>query len=55
MLKPEFLKISLSADTQTELAAETRGAEGQWLEQQLNTVKLRWLRVAARMQTVLGQ
>jgi hypothetical protein len=45
-----FLKISV--DLQTALAAGTRRDEGQWLEQQLNTVKLRALRVGKGMETV---
>jgi hypothetical protein len=37
-LKHEFLKISLSL--QTAFAVETLLAEGQWLEEQVNMVKL---------------
>jgi hypothetical protein len=50
--KPAFLKIGLSVDLQTALAAGTRRAEGQWLQQQLNAVKLRVFRVGTGMQTV---
>jgi hypothetical protein len=45
----EFLKISV--DLQTEFAAETHRAEGQWLEEQLSMVKLRMFRVGTRMPT----
>jgi hypothetical protein len=31
----------MSVDSETALAAETRLAEGQWLEEQVNVVKLR--------------
>jgi hypothetical protein len=43
MFKPEFLKIFV--DLQTAFAAETHVAEGQWLEGQLDVVKLRMFRV----------
>jgi hypothetical protein len=49
-LKREFLKISVNF--QTALAAETHLAEGKWLEEQLNVVKLRMFRVGTRMPTV---
>jgi hypothetical protein len=39
ILKREFLEISV--DLQTAFSAETRPAEGQWLEEQVNVVKLR--------------
>jgi hypothetical protein len=48
--KPEYLNISVGLHTA--LAAETHRAEGQWLKEQLNVVKLRMLRVGTRMQTV---
>jgi hypothetical protein len=44
IFKREFLKISV--DLRTALAAETHLAEGQWLEEQLNMVKLRMFRAA---------
>jgi hypothetical protein len=46
----EFLKISVSL--QTAFAVETRLTEGEWLEEQLNTVKLPMLRVGTRRPTV---
>jgi hypothetical protein len=49
-LKHDLLKISV--DLQTAFAAETHLAEGQWLKEQLNVVKLRIFRVGTRMQTV---
>jgi hypothetical protein len=42
-LKREFLKIS--PHSQTALGAETHRAEEQWLEEQLNVVKLRMFRL----------
>jgi hypothetical protein len=50
IFKREFLKISV--DLQSTFAAETRRAEGQWLKEQLNVVKLRMFRVGTRMPTV---
>jgi hypothetical protein len=50
MFKLEFLKISV--DLQSASAAETHLAEGQWLEVQLNVVKLCMYRVGTRMLTV---
>jgi hypothetical protein len=49
-LKHDLLKISI--DLQTEFAADTQLAEGQWLKEQLNVVKLRMFRVGTRMPTV---
>jgi hypothetical protein len=49
VFKREFLQISV--DLQTALAAETHRAEGQWLEEQLNTAKLRTFSVGTRMPT----
>jgi hypothetical protein len=49
-LKHDLLKISV--DLQTEFAADTHLAEGQWLKEQLNVVKLRMFRVGTRMPTV---
>jgi hypothetical protein len=46
----EFLKISV--DLQAGLAAKAHLAEGQWLEEQLNVVKLRMIRVGTRMPIV---
>jgi hypothetical protein len=49
-LKHDLLKISI--DVQTALAADTHLAEGQWLKEQLNVVKLRMFRVGTRRPTV---
>jgi hypothetical protein len=49
-LKYDLLKISV--DLLTAFAAETHLAEGQWLKEQLNVVKLRMFRVGTRMPTV---
>jgi hypothetical protein len=51
-LKHDSLKISV--DLQTAFAAETHLAEGQWLKEQLNMVKLRMFRVGTQMSTVSG-
>jgi hypothetical protein len=48
--KRELPKTSVRL--QTAFAPETRLAEGQWLEEQLNTVKLRMSRTGTRMPTV---
>jgi hypothetical protein len=48
--KDDLLKLSV--DLQTAFAAETHLAEGQWLKEQLNAVKLRMFRVGTRMPTV---
>jgi hypothetical protein len=45
--KREFLTIY--AYSQSALAAETYLAEGQWLEEQLNMVKLRMFRSGTRI------
>jgi hypothetical protein len=45
--KHKLLKISVNL--QTALAAETRLAEGQWLELQLNMEELRMFRLGTRM------
>jgi hypothetical protein len=42
----------MSVDLQTASAADTHLAEGQWLKEQLNVVKLRMFRVGTRMPTV---
>jgi hypothetical protein len=42
-LKNDVLKISVHL--QTAIAAETRLAEGQWLKEQLNVIKLPMFRV----------
>jgi hypothetical protein len=39
-------------DLQTAFAADTHLAEGQWLKEQLNVVKLRMFRVGTRRPTV---
>jgi hypothetical protein len=49
-LKHDLLKISI--DLQTALAADTHLAEGQWLTEQLNLVKLGMFRVRTRRPTV---
>jgi hypothetical protein len=50
IFKPEFLKIFL--DLQISFGAETRRAEGQWLEEQQKMVKLIIFRVGTRMPTI---
>jgi hypothetical protein len=49
-LQHDFLKISV--DLQTAFAADTQLAEGLWLTEQLNAVKLCTFRVGTRMPTV---
>jgi hypothetical protein len=49
-LRRDSLKISVNL--QTSLAADTNPAEGQWLKEQLNVVKLRMFRVGTRRPTV---
>jgi hypothetical protein len=49
-LQYDLLKISI--DLQTALAADAHLAEGQWLKEQLNVVKLRMFRVGTRRPTV---
>jgi hypothetical protein len=49
-LKHDLLKISVGL--QTAFAPDTHLAEGQWLKEQLNVVKLRMFRVETRMSTV---
>jgi hypothetical protein len=49
-VKHEFLK--LFAYLQTAFAVETHLAEGQWLEEQVNMVKLRMFRVGTRRPAV---
>jgi hypothetical protein len=49
-LKHDLLKISV--DLQTAFAADTHLAEGQWLKEQLNMVKLRMFRVGTGMPTI---
>jgi hypothetical protein len=39
-------------DLQTAFAADTHFAEGQWLKEELNVLKLRMFRVGTRMPTV---
>jgi hypothetical protein len=51
-LKNKFLKIS--EDLQTALTAEAHLAEGQWLDEQLNMVKLPMFRVGNRTATFSG-
>jgi hypothetical protein len=48
--KHDLLKISV--DLRIAFAAETHLAEGHWLKEQLNKVKLRMFRVGIRMPTV---
>jgi hypothetical protein len=49
-LKHDLLKISVGL--QTAFAPDTHLAEGQWLKEQLNMVKLCMFRVGTRMPTV---
>jgi hypothetical protein len=49
-LKHDLLKVYVHL--QTAFAAETHLAEGQWLKEQLNMVKLCMFRVGTRMPTV---
>jgi hypothetical protein len=49
-LKHDLLKVSV--DLQTTFAAETHLAEGQWLKEQPNVVKLRIFRVGTGMPIV---
>jgi hypothetical protein len=49
-LKHELLKISVHS--QTAFAVGTHLAEGQWLKEQLNEVKLRMFRVGTRIPIV---
>jgi hypothetical protein len=49
-LKHDVLKISV--ELQAAFAPGTHLAEGQWLKEQLNVVKLRMFRVGTRMPTV---
>jgi hypothetical protein len=46
MFKSEFLKIGLFVDLQISLTADTRRAEGQWLGEQRNMVKLRMVDIS---------
>jgi hypothetical protein len=46
----ELLKVSV--DVQTAVAVETHLAEGQWLKEQLNMVKLHMFRVGTRMPAI---
>jgi hypothetical protein len=49
-LKQNLLKIFV--DVRTAYVSDTHLAEGQWLKEQLNVVKLRMFRVGTRMPTV---
>jgi hypothetical protein len=49
-LKHELLKISIKL--QTSFAADTYLAEGQWLMEQLNVLKLCMFRLGTRMPTI---
>jgi hypothetical protein len=49
-LKHDLVKISI--DLQTAFTANTHLAEGQWLKEQQNVVKLRMFRVGTRRPTV---
>jgi hypothetical protein len=49
-LKRDLLKIFINL--QTALAADTHLADGQWLTEQLNVVKLRMFRVGTRRPTI---
>jgi phenylalanyl-tRNA synthetase alpha subunit len=52
ILKRKFRKISVDLREHFELAAEPHQAEGRWLDEQLNSVKLRIFRVGTRRPTV---
>jgi hypothetical protein len=49
-----YYLLKISVHLQTAFATETHLAEGQWLKEQPNEVKLRMFRVGIRMQTVSG-
>jgi hypothetical protein len=49
-LKRGLLKMSV--DLQTAFPADTHLAEGQWLKEQLNVIKLRMFRAGTRIPTV---
>jgi hypothetical protein len=51
--KHDLLKISLYL--QTAFATETHLAEGQWLKEQMEVLKLRMFRVGTRMRLFPGQ
>jgi hypothetical protein len=52
IFKPKHDLLKISVDLRIAFAADTHLAEGQWLKEQLNVVKLRMFRVGTRMQTV---
>jgi hypothetical protein len=52
LLKFEHDLLKISIYLRTEFAADTHLAEGQWLKEQLNVVKLGLFRVGTRMPTV---
>jgi hypothetical protein len=51
LLKLNYALLKISTNLQTECAAETRLAVGQWLEEQLNIDKFRMFRVGTRKPT----
>jgi hypothetical protein len=52
LFKLKHTTLKMSVDLQTAFAANTHLAEGQWLKEQLNVVKLRMFRVGTRMLTI---
>jgi hypothetical protein len=52
LFKLKHVLLKISVDLQTEFAADTHLAEGQWLKEQLNVVKLRMFRVETSRPTV---
>jgi hypothetical protein len=51
--KAFYTQTKISVDLQTAFAADTHPAEGLWLEEQLNVVRLRMFRVGTRMRTII--
>jgi hypothetical protein len=52
-IEQEFLKIHICINLQTAFAVETHLAVRQWLEDQVNMLKLRTFRVETRRPTIL--
>jgi hypothetical protein len=52
LFKVKHDSLKIYEDLQTAFAADTHLAEGQWLKEQLNVVKLRMFQVGTRMPTV---
>jgi hypothetical protein len=51
LFKLKYLLLKIYTNVQTEFAAETNLAVGQWLEEQLNIEKFRMFRVGTRKPT----